>query len=268
MTEESLTEVSPELEKGLDEVSPELDVEIPSDEPLEGDSEEQVQTKSQNAKQRLRRKLQEEQDFNRKILADNQSIHAENQAYETKFAELEKKLKHVIDPDPVRPSRLDFETEESYEDSLYAYRKTTDSRSAPKEVPVTKEPIESEVPPEWKKQLKIGEDKYDDFQKVITSQGVRITDSMAMTIAESEGGAEIAYFLGKNVKESERIANLSLPNQVKEILKLELRFQKQTTNAPAPITPHKGNDTGRVDESKMTYEQYRDHVQKGLASKY
>ena len=216
----------------------------------------------------MRRKLQEEQDFNRKILEDNQSIHAKNQAYEKKFAELEGKLKHVIDPDPVRPNRIDFDTEEAYEDSLFNWRDTVKSRSTPKEAPIKSEPIKSEVPPQWKKQLEIGADKYEDFQKVIRSQEVRITDSMALTIAESENGADIAFFLGKNIKESERIANLSLPNQVKEILKLEEKFQKQTTNAPPPITPTKGNDTGRIDTSKMTFEQYRAHTQKEMASKY
>jgi len=84
--------------------------------------------------------------------------------------------------------------------------------------------------------------KYDDFEQVAYNPNVRITDVMAETIQASDVGPDVAYYLGANPKEADRISRLSPFMQAKEIGRLEAKLAeappvKKTTSAPAPITP-------------------------------
>lgn len=85
-------------------------------------------------------------------------------------------------------------------------------------------------------------DKYDDFDQVAYNPRLPITDAMAQTIQASDIGPEIAYFLGSNPKEADRISRLSPFAQAKEIGKIEAKLAdnpptKTTTKAPDPIAP-------------------------------
>ena len=96
--------------------------------------------------------------------------------------------------------------------------------------------------------------KYDDFDQVAYNPQLPITDVMAETIRASEIGPELAYHLGSNPKEAERIARLSPFLQAKEIGKIEAKLAenppvKKTSSAPAPINPVKAraSNSGVVD---------------------
>ena len=84
--------------------------------------------------------------------------------------------------------------------------------------------------------------KYDDFEQVAYNPKLPITEVMAQTIQLSEVGPEIAYYMGTNPKEAERISKLAPLMQAKEIGKIESKLAdnppvKKTSNAPAPIAP-------------------------------
>jgi len=84
--------------------------------------------------------------------------------------------------------------------------------------------------------------KYDDFDQVAYNPQLRITDVMAETIKASDLGPDLAYWLGSNPKEADRISRLSPLLQAREIGKIEAKLgaeppQKKTTSAPAPIKP-------------------------------
>lgn len=84
--------------------------------------------------------------------------------------------------------------------------------------------------------------KYDDFEQVAYNPNIRITSSMAETIQASEIGPDVAYFLGSNPKEADRISKLTPLMQAREIGKIEARLAsappvKKVTTAPEPITP-------------------------------
>jgi hypothetical protein len=90
--------------------------------------------------------------------------------------------------------------------------------------------------------------KYDDFEQVAYNPNVRITDVMAETIRASDVGPDVAYYLGANPKEADRISRLSPYAQAKEIGRIEAKLAdnppvKQTTSAPAPITPVKARSS-------------------------
>jgi hypothetical protein len=72
---------------------------------------------------------------------------------------------------------------------------------------------------------------------------------MAETIQSSDVGPELAYYLGSNPKEADRISRMTPFGQAKEIGKIEAKLAdnppvKRTTSAPAPISPVTARSTG------------------------
>ena len=85
-------------------------------------------------------------------------------------------------------------------------------------------------------------DKYEDFEDVAYNPSLKITTVMAQTIQASDVGPDVAYYLGLNPKEADRISRLSPFLQAKEIGKIEAKVAvsppvKKPSNAPAPIQP-------------------------------
>ena len=92
-------------------------------------------------------------------------------------------------------------------------------------------------------------DKYDDFEQVAYNPKLPITNVMAETIQSSDIGPELAYYLGSNPKDAERIARMTPLGQAKEIGKIEAKLAaeppvKRTTSAPTPISPVTARATG------------------------
>jgi hypothetical protein len=85
--------------------------------------------------------------------------------------------------------------------------------------------------------------KYDDFDQIAYNPQLRITDVMAQAIQSSDLGPEVAYHLGTNPKEAERISKLAPLVQAREIGRLEAKLAsappivKKTSNAAPPIVP-------------------------------
>ena len=72
---------------------------------------------------------------------------------------------------------------------------------------------------------------------------------MAETIQYSDIGPDLAYWLGSNPKEADRIARLSPIMQAREIGKIEANITsnppaKKTSSAPAPIAPVSARASG------------------------
>lgn len=91
--------------------------------------------------------------------------------------------------------------------------------------------------------------KYDDFEQVAYNPNLPITTVMAQTIQASDIGPEVAYHLGANPKEAERISRLSPILQAKEIGRIEAQLAanppvKKMSNAPAPISPVSARSSG------------------------
>ncbi len=66
--------------------------------------------------------------------------------------------------------------------------------------------------------------KYDDFEQVAYNPNLPITNVMAETIQASDIGPDLAYYLGANPKEADRISRLSPFLQAKEIGRLEAKL--------------------------------------------
>lgn len=251
-TESEVTEEAKNQDVTVDNNELDSDNEITTDADAPS-PEGQTQSKSQGTKQRLRRRLREEQAEKARILAANEEM-------QKRLNELAEKVDPLINPPPQRPNRVDFETEEDYEDSLFEWRDKLNQRKSPEPVtkPVVNDVVSTqnvapldvsvEAQQNWVNQMDLAADKYDDFEDVLVSiPKESVTDSMTLTIMESDKAGEIAYFLGKNHAEAARISKLSIANQIREIDKLGNKF-KTTTSAPDPINTitHKGDTTDKV----------------------
>lgn len=226
----------------------------------QAEEEPKSKSRNQNAKARLRRKLSESEQRNQQMagLLTKQT---------EQFTALETKLDSVINPPAARPDRVDFETEENYEDALYDWRQPAKAEEKPtpiqQEYSAQKNFATDEVREHWLDQVDLAKDKYSDFdEKVKSIPLANMTDVMTLSIMESDSAGEIAYFLGDNLPEAERISRLSLASQVKEIDKLGNKFQSNTSSAPSPIVPTAGADSPVADLSKMSMKDYAAYMNK------
>ena len=136
-----------------------------------------------------------------------------------------------------------FESPEAYAEAL-AYQKAEEllaKREAAKQ--------QSQVLESYHDLEEKARDKYDDFEQVAYNPKLPITNVMAETIQSSEIGPDLAYYLGSNPKEADRISRMSALAQAKEIGKIEAKLAsnppvKRTTSAPAPISPVTARSSG------------------------
>ena len=144
---------------------------------------------------------------------------------------------------PPATSVEQFENPEAYAEAL-AYQKAEEllaRREAAKH--------QSQVLESYQEREEAARDKYDDFEQVAYNPKLSITNVMAETIQSSDIGPELAYYLGSNPKDADRIARLTPIMQAKEIGKIEAKLAaeppvKRTTSAPAPISPVTARSSG------------------------
>jgi hypothetical protein len=136
-----------------------------------------------------------------------------------------------------------FESPEAYAEAL-ALQKAEEliaKREAAKQ--------QSQVLESYQEREEAARDKYDDFEQVAYNPKLPITNVMAETIQSSDIGPELAYYLGSNPKDAERISRMTPLAQAKEIGKIEAKLAaeppvKRTTSAPAPISPVTARSSG------------------------
>lgn len=96
-------------------------------------------------------------------------------------------------------------------------------------------------------------ERYPDFQAVVSNPSLPINDEMAEFIAESDLGADLAYYLGKHPTRAAEIARMSPVKAARELTRIETdlasRPQARVSKAPEPITPV-GN-RGRASTSSL-----------------
>ena len=144
----------------------------------------------------------------------------------------EKQLKAPAEIPPIEQ----FASPDEYADAL-AEKKAEELLARREQARMQSEIIES-----YHDREEEARNKYDDFEQVAYNPKLPITDAMAQTIQSSDIGPDMAYYLGSNPKEAERISRLSPMLQAKEIGKIEAKLAsnppiKKTSNAPAPIAP-------------------------------
>ena len=105
---------------------------------------------------------------------------------------------------------------------------------------------------------------------MVASSDVVVSDQVRDAILESDVGPRILYHLAENPDIAEKISKSSLITALREIGKLEAKFEKtepkevkpvaQKSKAPAPISPLKATNSEQAvitDTDKMTFAQYK-----------
>jgi len=119
-------------------------------------------------------------------------------------------------------------------DKIEAERKASEERQRLNESWQTKlEKVKSEMP---------------DYEDMVASSDVVVSDQVRDAILESDVGPRILYHLAENPEVAEKISKMSLVKALTEIGKIEARFEKPPevkpvvtrSNAPAPISPIRG----------------------------
>ena len=227
-----------------------------TEEAEQGGQGSQKQSKSQNSKQRVRRKLRESE-------AEKAQLRDDNRKLTERLDTLESQVDGVINPRPARPTRVNFENEEDYEDALHDWRNpkkvTSEQQSTTSDQPAqtqTQQPgaqqqqtqVSAEVQKvvdDWHDSCDDAADKYEDFNDVVfDNKQLPITNMMRDALYECGQGGEVVYHLGKNPAEATRIAGLNLIGQVSAINELSKKFASSTTGAPEPIETIKSGDAG------------------------
>lgn len=258
-TEAEAVEETPESEPVAEEGESEHDLEA------EGKATEE---RKQNPKLEKRfseltkaRKLAEENAA--KAQAEKEALEARLREYEERTAPQPKADESPIGREP-SPEQFDdaFEyakalAEWSAEKALY----DRDQQEANRKI----EEQRQKVLKTWSEKLEKAKPALADFDEVVASTSVVVADEVRDAIIESDVGPEILYHLASlDGEEAERFQALPVSKALREIGKLEARFEKQEaaeetavrskpvvqkSKAPAPLSPLKA--TGSAMESPI-----------------
>lgn len=106
----------------------------------------------------------------------------------------------------------------------------------------------------WADRVNAAKNDLPDFDDMVQSSDVRVSDPVRDAIIESEHGPQILYYLAENSEFAKKLADMSVVSAVREIGKVEARFVREATKestpevkpvvgkskAPAPINPLRG----------------------------
>jgi hypothetical protein len=105
----------------------------------------------------------------------------------------------------------------------------------------------------WADRVNAVKSEMPDFDDMVQSSDVRVSDPVRDAIMESDHGPRILYHLAENTELAKKLAEMSAVSAVREIGKIEARFERDSkasapevkpvvgkSKAPAPISPLRG----------------------------
>lgn len=147
--------------------------------------------------------------------------------------------------DPSAPKLEQFKDIEEYATAKAKYEREKGLREyQAQQQSETQKQAHARLTETWETKAERAEGKYDDFSDVVGD--IKPTTPWAIAIMSAENGDDIAYHLGKNLKEAHRISALPPISQFIEIGRLSAKLAaeppkpKTPSRAPAPITPVTG----------------------------
>jgi hypothetical protein len=122
----------------------------------------------------------------------------------------------------------------------------------------------------WNRRMAEATAEMPDFEEVLSSSDVPMTDPMKHAIMESEVGPKLAYWLANNQAEALKIAEMSPIGAIRAIGRIEERLTgqnsvKKPTSAPKPLTPVGGKAAVSKDPGQMSDEEYAKWRRQGKA---
>jgi len=170
---------------------------------------------------------------------------------EARLEALERGSKPVKQDEPNKePQPSDFTDAFEYAKALAEYSTAKALENRDKQEAERKANEERQkVMTSWQTKLEAAKSELPDYEDMIASSDVVVSDQVRDAILDSDVGPKILYHLAENPEVATKISGLSLTSALREIGKLEARFEKtaeapkpavRKSNAPAPINPIRG----------------------------
>ena len=223
----------------------------------EPEIEEKEQEEKPKANPKLERRFSEITKQREEARKEAQQERQAREALEARLAALERQ------PAPQAP-KVDEEPQPSQFNDAFEYAKalaeyTADKRIAEMKQDEAKAKAEAErqkVIDQWASKVQKAKADLPDFDDIVASSDVVVNDDIRDAILESDVGPQILYHLAENDDVAKKIAGLSAKQALREIGKLEARFEAKETvpepkpitrsKAPAPIQPLRGSNPADV----------------------
>ena len=128
----------------------------------------------------------------------------------------------------------------------------------------------------WADRVNAAKSNLPDFDDMVQSSDVRVSDPVRDAIIESEHGPQILYYMAENAEFAKKLGDMSIVSAVREIGKIEARYERDAkvsapdaravvgkSRAPAPISPLRGAlntvDAGLDSDGNFhgTYQQWK-----------
>jgi len=200
---------------------------------IEPEEQESIDEPKSNQKEEAKKEVEKPHRKNRA----QRKIEQQNR----KIKELEQKLS-TKEPEPQQEEKvIDIDDYENYDDYLEAIE------NAEKPKQESKPEEKSDAPDERINDMfEDGAEEYEDFDKLVRSEDLILSENLLNEVLESDDPAALAYYLASNKDKSKELSNMT-PRQIqKALLRIELEQEKKpakkvkTSNAPEPITPVNG----------------------------
>lgn len=179
------------------------------------------------------------------------------EALEARLKDLEAKATPPkAEPSDPEPKPEQFSDAFEYAKALAEY--TADKKLAERDRQEAERKVAEErqrVVETWANRVNAVKAEIPDFEDMVRSSDVTIGDHVRDAIMESEVGPKILYHLAENNDFAKKLQEMSVVSALREIGKLEARFEKQAepqqkvavvkSKAPAPISPIKATSNGK-----------------------
>ena len=224
----------------------------------EPESEVKEQEDKPKSNPKLERRFSEITKQREEARKEAQQERQAREALEARLAALEKQ------PAPQQAQATDQEPQPSQFNDAFEYAKALAEYTADKRIgemrkqdAEAKEAVERQkVIETWASKVQAAKASLPDFDDIVASSDVVVNDDIRDAILESDVGPQILYHLAENEDVAKKIAGLSAKQALREIGKLEARFEVKETapetkpivrsKAPQPIQPLRGSSPADV----------------------
>ena len=218
---------------------------------------EKEQEEKPKANPKLERRFSEITKQREEARKEAQQERSAREALEARLAVLERQ------PAP-QAQKVDEEPQPSQFNDAFEYAKALAEFTADKRIgEMRKQDAEAKeaqerqkVIDQWANKVQAAKASLPDFDDIVASSDVVVNDDIRDAILESDVGPQILYHLAENDDVAKKIAGLSAKQALREIGKLEARFEAKETapetkpivrsKAPAPIQPLRGSSPADV----------------------
>ena len=223
-------------------------------EPIEA-SEEATTTEDRKRNPKLEIRFEKITKQREEARAEAQKEREARESLEAKVRELESRSQPQKAQSTEEPRPEQFTDMYEYAKALTDYK--VDQRLGEEKQKVEQAKIEAqrqEVINTWTKRVQSAKSEIPDFEEMVGSADVTVSNEIRDAIFESDVGPQLLYHLAENPEIAEKLQGMTLTTALRTIGKLEAQFEKtepQTktvvgrSKAPAPINPIRSAANGR-----------------------